>query len=125
MRNLAAVLALSSVIAGSLQAGDAQVPGPIERVDVSRNNLNVPIPVGTEADVYCTGWISDPSDVFPGIIKSAEMVDSQYSFMPGDIVYIDIGTNQGAAAGQEFWVVRPGELVNKFGSVTEYVGRHY
>jgi len=131
MRHLTAVIAsvigFGAVVAsGPLVAGDSQVPGgPIEKLQVTRANTNIPLPIGIEADVYCSGWIGDMEESFPGSIRSAEYVDSQYSFTSGDIVYLDIGSDRGAAPGQEYWIVRPGEPVNEHGSVSRYAGRMY
>jgi hypothetical protein len=83
------------------------------------------IPIGVEADVYCSGYLGERSEVFPGAIVSAEKEKSQTFFMLGDIVYLDIGTQDGVQAGMEFTVVRPGQPVNEWGSVREVVGRLY
>jgi hypothetical protein len=65
------------------------------------------------------------SEVFPGAIVSAEKEKNQTFFMLGDIVYLDIGERDGLAAGMEFTIVRPQQAVNKWGSVTDVVGRVY
>jgi hypothetical protein len=84
-----------------------------------------PLPIGVEADVYCSGYLGETGETFPGSIVSAEKEKSQTFFMLGDIVYIDIGERDGLVAGTEFTIVRPRQVVNKWGSVNEAVGRVY
>jgi hypothetical protein len=84
--------------------------------------VSPPLPIGVEADVYCTGWLQDDPDEFPATIVSAELVDSKDSFFQGDIVYLGAGATSGIAAGQEYWIVRPGRTVFRWGSITEAVG---
>jgi hypothetical protein len=84
-----------------------------------------PIPIGVEADVYCSGYLGDPAEVFPGAVVSAEKEKNQTFFMQGDIVYLDIGERDGVQAGMEFTIVRPQQTVNKWGSDIEVVGRVY
>jgi hypothetical protein len=84
-----------------------------------------PIPIGVEADVYCSGYLGEASEVFPGAIVSAEKEKNQSFFMQGDIVYIDLGERDGVTAGMEFTTVRPQRLVNQWNSDVEVVGRVY
>jgi hypothetical protein len=84
-----------------------------------------PVAVGTDFDVYCSGWLGETEEPFPGTVIGAEVQDNQHSFTQGDILYVDIGARQGAMAGQEYWIVRPGEMVNKWGSDIETAGRLY
>jgi hypothetical protein len=84
-----------------------------------------PIPVGSESDIYCSGWIGETRELFAGAIISAEMVDSQSSFIEGDIVYLDLGTSRGGDAGQEFWIVRPADLVYRNDADLNPYGRLY
>jgi hypothetical protein len=46
-------------------------------------------------------------------------------FMAGDVIYIDIGAENGVQAGMEFTIVRPSRLVNRWGSEREAQGRIY
>lgn len=120
MRHLAAavVLGLGAVTVPALAEGGQQNrPPQIERIPVNtRSAYSSPRPIGTEDDVYCSGWIGEVDEVFPGSIMSAEAVESQKSFFFGDVVYLDIGEVQGVAPGQEFWIVRPGRLIDAAGS---------
>lgn len=85
--------------------------------------ISPPLPIGVEFDVYCTGWIEDPGTKFPASIFSAELINSKLGYFQGDVVYIDAGTNQGLAPGQEYWIVRPGTTVYRPGSATDVVGQ--
>ncbi|HEX7527786.1 MAG TPA: hypothetical protein VF425_01665 [Thermoanaerobaculia bacterium] len=100
-------------------------PPLIEKVVRAPRTVSGPLPIGVETDVYCSGYLGEIGEVFPGAIVSAEKEKSQTFFMIGDIVYLDIGERDGLTAGMEFTVVRPRQAVNKWGSVTDVVGRVY
>jgi hypothetical protein len=139
MRHPLAALTAGILLAASfaLQAGDTTrptltrgAPAPtatqlIEKVVSGPRSVSGPLPIGVEADVYCSGYLGESAETFPGSIVSAEKEKSQTFFMLGDIVYIDIGERDGLAAGTEFTIVRPRQVVNKWGSVNEAVGRVY
>jgi hypothetical protein len=140
MRHPLAALAAGILLAATplLRAADepraaltrepAATPPPqsqIETIVRAPVTVSGAIPIGVEADVYCSGYLGEMSEVFPGTIVSAEKEKSQTFFMLGDIVYLDIGTKDGVQAGMEFTVVRPGQPVNERGSVREVVGRLY
>jgi hypothetical protein len=97
----------------------------LERAVRVPQSVSGPIPIGVEADVYCSGYLGETSEVFPGAIVSAEKEKNQTFFMKGDIVYLDIGAVDGVEAGVEFTVVRPRQVINKWGSVSDFVGRVY
>jgi hypothetical protein len=100
-------------------------PPLIEKVVKAPRTVSGPLPIGVETDVYCSGYIGEMGELFPGAVVSAEKEKNQTFFMLGDIVYLDIGERNGLAAGMEFTVVRPWQAVNKWGSVTDVVGRVY
>ncbi len=138
MRHPLAALSAGILLAAlpALQAADeprpplVQVPSApsgsrLETVVRVPQTLSGPIPIGVEADVYCSGYLGDPGEIFPGAIVSAEKEKNQSFFMLGDIVYIDIGQSDGVQAGMEFTVVRPQHLVNSWGSDVDVVGRLY
>jgi len=106
------------------EAAPASAP-LIERVPRAPRSVSGPLAIGVETDVYCSGYIGEVGELFPGAVVSAEKEKNQTFFMLGDIVYIDIGERDGIAAGMEFTVVRPSQAVNKWGSVTDVVGRVY
>jgi hypothetical protein len=84
-----------------------------------------PLPIGTDHDMYCSGFVGSEREEWVGSVVSAAAVEAQSIFMETDIVYIDIGANRGVIPGQEFWVFRPDEVVYKYGSVTDALGRIY
>ena len=106
------------------EAAPAPPPG-IEMVVKAPRTVSGPLPIGVETDVYCSGYLGEMGELFPGAVVSAEKEKNQTFFMLGDIVYLDIGERDGVAAGMEFTVVRPRKAVNKWGSVTDIVGRVY
>lgn len=106
------------------EAAPAPAPG-IEIVVKAPRAVSGPLPIGVETDVYCSGYLGEVSELFPGAVVSAEKDKNQTFFMQGDVVYLDIGAEDGVKAGMEFTVVRPRHAVNKWGSVTDVVGRVY
>jgi len=109
-----------------LSQGPAPASGSrLEKIVRSPQIVTGPIPIGVEADVYCSGYLGELAEVFPGAVVSAEKEKNQSFFMQGDIVYIDIGERDGVRAGMEFTIVRPQHTVSKWGSEVEAVGRIY
>jgi hypothetical protein len=86
----------------------------IEKILRVPQTVTGPIPIGVEADVYCSGFLGETDEIFVGAIVSAEKDKNQTFFMLGDIVYLDIGEMDGVQAGMEFTVVRPHRLVNRW-----------
>jgi len=138
MRHPLAVLTAGILLAAlpALRASDEPRPaltqGPasagasrLETIVKAPQTVSGPLPIGVEADVYCSGYLGEPAEVFPGTIVSAEKEKNQTFFMQGDIVYLDIGERDGVRAGMEFSIVRPQQLVNRWHSDVEVVGRIY
>lgn len=120
------VLLASDEPRAALSHGPAAASAPlIERIVRVPQTVTGPIPIGVEADVYCSGYLGETVEVFPGTIVSAEKEKNQTFFMQGDIVYLDIGERDGVQAGMEFSIVRPQHTVNKWSSEIEVVGRIY
>lgn len=121
------VSALAVVAAAALSvpvaAQDAQ--RRLEIVDAPTSRSTGPVAVGVDFDVLCSGRIAPEGLVLPATIVGAQMISSQTSFVEGDILYLDIGSNRGAAPGQEYWVVRPEETVWADESELHAVGRFY
>lgn len=109
----------------SREAAQAPPTSRIETVPRRVPAISGPLPIGVEADVYCSGFLGDPDERPVGHIVSAEKEKSQTMFMTGDVMYIDIGSTDGVQAGMEFTVVRPERLVNRWGSVRDVTGRIY
>lgn len=95
---------------------------------------NRPVPLATEADIYCYGYIGSPDEPLPNMIESFEDVDTKYvpralpdmpaSASTQDLVYVRGGAATGLVAGETYLAVAPGELIHhpKTGAL---VGRRY
>ena len=92
-----------------------------------------PIPLGTEADLYCYGYIGDPKEPLPNRITSFEDVEMTYhplvleqtdGVSHGDLVFVDGGSATGVVPGETYLVVSPGDLIThpRTGAV---IGRQY
>jgi hypothetical protein len=67
----------------------------------------------TEVDLYCSGLVTDqavPKDTY---LISGENSSYKNTFIPGDIVYINRGADQGVKIGDEFEVIRPVQDVTR------------
>ena len=129
---LLATTAMAADGSASLSRKPAPPPPPapaepqrIETRDAFSSLTSGPVAIGVDADVHCSGWLGGLDEKFVGSIVSAEKVDTQSVFGPLDVVYIDIGKNRGAANGQEFWVCRPGAMVEQPGAPEKTIGRLY
>jgi hypothetical protein len=69
------------------------------------------VAVGTEDDVYCFAYLDDVGEDLPLTVSGGEEAATRFTFATGDIVYISGGEAEGVAAGQEYFVVRPGEVL--------------
>jgi hypothetical protein len=79
---LGAVLIASPLVAqsgpktGSLATPTPRPTPPPAKLEVLPLNTSVAasaLPIGTEADIYCSGWIGAAEEPFSGIVSSAEM----------------------------------------------------
>lgn len=79
-----------------------------------------PIPLGAEADLYCYGYIGDPSEPMPNSVKAFEDYEMRYDRgaarqdlggATGDLVLIDGGTATGINAGETYIAVQLAETV--------------
>jgi hypothetical protein len=93
-----------------------------------------PVPLATAFDVYCYGYIGDPSEPMPNSIQGYEDVEMRaepgavapaISGSVGDLVWLNGGTSTGLVAGDLYIVVEPGDLVTHPRKHTEVVGRQY
>lgn len=106
-----------------------------------------PQPLGSESDIYCSGFIGDDEEDFPYSIVGSEYETLapqlrpqqaggpaystrfgtetvRYGMMTGDIVYLDGGRAAGMGPGQVFTVIQEGEPVIH-PVARELVGRLY
>lgn len=103
-------------------------------------------PLGTEDDIYCSGYVGDPDEQFgyhitgseyngmsPGLLGNAGGGYSggvfgndtvKYNLTVGDIVYVDGGMAAGLSPGVVYTIVRPLELL-KNPDTRQVVGRLY
>src|SRR4029079_6812065 len=65
---------------GQTQEPVSNVPGMITAAEIHREVP--PIPLGTEADVYCYGYIGAPNEPMPNVILAFE--DTEVMNMPGE-----------------------------------------
>lgn len=117
----------SASIFATPQAGSGL---PVARMSME----NRPLALGTEADIYCYGYIGDPSEPLPNFIESHENVDVKYvpkanPEMPadatfGDLVYVKGGEATGLIAGDTYLVVVPAEII-KHPVTGAVLGRQY
>ena len=101
---------------------------------VARVLPNNPIPLGTEADIFCYGYIGDPNEPMPNYVQSHEDVDVKYllrakpemsgAAAPGDLIYVSGGAATGLVAGETYMAVQPEQLVNH-PATGEVLGRQY
>ncbi len=106
-----------------------------------------PSALGSEDDIYCTGYISHPDEQFalrvtgseydhlsptlrPGVgrrktaSKFGATLGTKLGLTTGDVVYLDGGRSSGLTAGELFSIVRPEGLV-KHPLTSQVVGRFY
>jgi hypothetical protein len=115
-------------------ATEGTTEGGIPVARMSRESR--PIPLATESDIYCYGYIGDPNESLPNYFESIE--DTETGYLPhapegldasaftaqGDLIYIRGGSATGLVAGETYLAVRPGELV--YHPITgKLLGRQY
>ncbi len=92
-----------------------------------------PVPLATEADIYCYGYIGHPNEPMPNHISGWEDIETR--FQPGaarqeidgsegDLVFIAGGTSTGLTAGETYMLVVSGDLI-EHPSTGDLIGRRY
>jgi len=142
-----ALPSVTAPLAGSGEATNmfAQTQGGIAVARIERESR--PIPIGTESDIYCYGYIGHPEEPMPNYIESVEdfepfylprtnivpkpvsiaglnYVRSPADIASGDLVYVSGGASSGLVAGENYMVVEPGELIYH-PQTGELLGRQY
>ena len=130
--NVATGTTATSATSQEAQSSEEPQPSAVTAATMGRTEPT-PIALGTEADVYCYGYLGDPNEPMPNAVGSFEDVEVMYqpgalvqnaSAVEGALLYIDGGTSTGLVAGETYLAVLPGQLV--YHPVTgEVVGRHY
>lgn len=128
-----------SPVAGGITTGDegtnpfaSTTDGGIAVARVQREAR--PIPLATESDIYCYGYIGHPQEPMPNVITSAEELDIKYvpradpeiasDVTVGDLVYVDGGASTGLVAGETYLAVQPAEMIHH-PATGELIGRQY
>lgn len=93
-----------------------------------------PVPLGTEADVYCFGYIGDPNEPMPNRIEAYEDVEitqqpgavtkQDSAAAEGALVFVNGGTSTGLVAGETYMLVSEGDLITN-PHTGAAIGRHY
>ena len=121
-------------------ASASATPEPSENKALPTVNVAstaAPIPLGTEADLYCYGYIGDPNESLPNQVTSFEDVEMTYhahveqtdAMSIGDLVYVQGGSATGVVPGETYLLVLPGDMVNHprtggaIGRQYEYIGQ--
>lgn len=127
MRHPLGTLTVGALLAATLVVrADEGIPGSrIETAPRRPVPISGPLPVGVEADVYCSGYLGDAEEPFTGTVVAAEKELNQSMFMTGDVVYIDRGAQDGVQAGMEFTIARPDRVIYRWDSVSAVHGRIY
>ncbi len=142
-------LAALDVDTGSM-AEDDVVQEPDDRILGPDEGLRGPVPLGTQTDIYCSGFIGAEDESFPVSIIGSEYenltprLDGRETFLQGsfgatdtikygmatgDIVYLDGGRAGGMEIGALFTIVEPGRQVHHpatketVGKLYSYLGR--
>lgn len=128
----------------------AEPDDPFRGVITADRAAGPPVPLGSESDVYCSGYIGAPDESFPYALIGSEhgalrpklgaragdhwsgtTFDSprgdsvRYDLGPGDVVYLDGGAVAGLDPGQVLEVVVPGQVVRHPVDRGAVVGRYY
>ncbi|HEX8027020.1 MAG TPA: LysM peptidoglycan-binding domain-containing protein [Vicinamibacterales bacterium] len=129
---LSAVSPRSDLLTGQFGADQMTDSGiPIARIEAESR----PLPLATESDIYCYGYIGHPDEPMPNFVQSHEAVDIKYvprmrnkerpgSAAEGDLIYVSGGAESGLTAGETYVAVVPGQIV-KHPATGEILGRHY
>jgi len=93
-----------------------------------------PVPLATDADVYCYGYIGDAVEPMPNSIMGYEDAEMKYQAgnleqaiagSQGDLVLINGGTASGIVAGETYMLVESGPMIAHPGKRTQLIGRQY
>lgn len=129
-------------------AGPPAADDPYRGVLTADAAAGAPLPLGAEADVYCSGFISTPEEDLPYALIGSEhgalrpylgvsaggdeswvfrssVETTRYDLATGDVVYIDGGRVAGLQAGEILSVVQPEEMVRHPLQRRQLVGRYY
>ena len=112
-------------------AGTVTGDGFVTAADALGGTEN-PVPLATDADVYCFGYIGDAGEPMPNSIQGYEDADVRYqpgtteqaiAGSQGDLVIISGGTASGLVAGDTYILVEVGPMISHPGKRGQLVGR--
>ncbi|HVS31285.1 MAG TPA: LysM peptidoglycan-binding domain-containing protein [Thermoanaerobaculia bacterium] len=116
----------------SMTGATPVMTGTVVATEVRRESP--PVPLGTEADVYCYGYIGDPNEPMPNYVSGFEDVEVMYQpgalseqsagVSEGDLIFIAGGVATGLVAGETYMAIEPGELI-RHPRTRQVIGRHY
>ena len=119
-------------VSGEGEGEEQTDPSEIVAAQVRREVT--PVPLGTEFDVYCYGYIGHPAEPMPNYIEGFEDVEVMYQpgllgrqeagVTSGDLVFVAGGTGTGLVPGETYMLIEPGEMVYH-PRTKELLGRHY
>ncbi len=105
---------------------------PITAADAVGGTVS-PVPLATEADIYCYGYVGDPNEPMPNRISAWEDIETRYQpgatrqeidGSQGDLTFIAGGTSTGLTAGETYLLIAEGDLV-EHPRTHEVIGRRY
>jgi hypothetical protein len=120
---------------GADGTGGAGAAGGAEQEDMRfAPAASAPVPLGTESDIYCSGFIADENRSFPFAIVGSEVaalapsiygakqrktIEGKFGVITtlksglttSDIIYVDGGRSAGMSAGAAFTIVSPQRVV--------------
>ena len=127
-----AATAATSGQQGGLETFGARTAPDVTKADALGGTTS-PVALGTEADLYCYGYIGDPNEPMPNRVAAYEDYEAFYDKgairqelggSAGDLVLLDGGTATGLNPGETYMVVEGNELV--YNPVDKsLVGREY
>jgi hypothetical protein len=95
--------------------------------------VSPPIPLGTEFDVFCWGYLGHPDESMPNRVLAFEDVELKFvegaekhdtGVGEGEVVYLAGGTSTGLMPGETYLVIKAAEMVHHPKS-GDLIGRHY
>lgn len=91
----------------------AQTPVSITRIEATAPQTTeaAPQPLGSESEVACFGYLGPDRERFVATVIGAQEVSEQTDFTTNNLLYLDAGADRGLKAGDEFWIVTPGNVV--------------
>ncbi len=150
----AAGAGVSAPAAGGATAGeesDEDAAGAV-RPDSAEARRNTPVPLGSDQDIHCTGYLADEAETLPWAINGSEydaltprLIVKQnwgagegvfgststvkYQMSLGDVVYLDSGRSAGVSPGMVLVSIEARETIRhplsgaKLGRFHAYLGR--